>query len=308
MDSVLQQKCFAGLLPLSEGQDLVEDVENLLCDPVRAWKLKTEDSDKYFEGAQNTRLKQRNTGKTLVACLLKFYDRRQTMANVCRHVRDAILGILREAGVPSGESNSARATLSTVTMRHTIESIFKKKVSFCSIPGDYEALLVLCVYCVVEHVLHANKRSQYGRQVDDALRVDRILAHIHGKELDESVHGEEVPSSHLTPANTQDMQDELPGLDLLDAHDVRTVFGSIQHDMDIDQVLMDSLDVPESMTTRVPEEGDAFQVWLESSFLDDDADHLQVYAPSLEPGFCDDHIFSEEQREFEPWELEYVLM
>ncbi len=37
---------------------MVEDVENLLCDPVRARKLKTEDSDKYFEGAQNTRLKQ----------------------------------------------------------------------------------------------------------------------------------------------------------------------------------------------------------------------------------------------------------
>eukprot|EP00889_Picochlorum_renovo_P006778 jgi/Picre1/33808/NNA_001287.t1 len=89
-----------GLLLLSEEHDLVKDVKNLLCDPARVEIFRIKGSNKYFRGLQYAKHKQRNMGKTLLACLLRFRDQTKTMEIVCKQVEDAICGILQLSSSP----------------------------------------------------------------------------------------------------------------------------------------------------------------------------------------------------------------
>jgi hypothetical protein len=295
----------------------VKDVKNLLCDPARVEIFRIKGSNKYFRGLQYAKHKQRNMGKTLLACLLRFRDQTKTMEIVCKQVEDAICGILQGSlQQPSSTDMPVRAKTNSVTVRHSRDSIFDGldgNVYFCKMEGDYDALLVVCVYCVVEHVLHAKKSSKYGKEVDEALRVDRILAKIYEQGLDENVSDGAALFDDVAPPETP-MMPEMQGVGMLDVHDVSTILGSNEYGMDIDQLLWDFLGSPESMPDGFSEGMDGVQRNLESSFNDAhepmvcQSEDWRVFFPTME---CDDMdyegIVHDDLEEFDPWELEQLL-
>lgn len=295
----------------------MKDVKSLLCDPARVGIFRIKGSNKYFKGLQNAKPEQRNMGKTLLACLLRFHDQTKTMEIVCKQVEDAICDILQGSlQQPSPTDMPVRAQTSSVTVRHSRDSIFKKpdgNVSFCKMEGDYDALLVVCVYCVVEHVLHAKKSSKYGKEVDEALRVDRILAKIYEQSLDESDGA--ALFDDVAPPETPKMP-EMQGVGMLDVHDVSTMLGSNEYGMDIDQLLWDFLGSPESMTDGFFEGMDGVQRNLESSFNDAhepmvcQSEGWRVFFPTMEYDDMDydDGMMCDDLEEFDPWELEQVLL
>ena len=293
----------------------MKDVESLLFDPARARVFNIQGSNQYFRGIRNAKPEQRNMEKTLLACLVRFHDQNKSMAIVCTQIEDAISSILQEClQHPSPARMPVRAKTSQVTVRHSRDSIFKKpygNVSFCKMEGDYDALLVVCVYCVVEHVLHVNKSSKYGQEVDDALRVDRILARIYEQVLDESVNHGAALSDDGAPPETPVLQDGGCGLGSLDVHDGTTMLG-----MDLDQPFWDALSVPESMVDGVAQENPSLDVqrMLEVPPAADErmapSEDWHDFYPFMESDLHFDDLMCDDLdlQEFEPWELEQVLL
>lgn len=200
---------FAGLTNV-QTHDLVSDVLHVLKDGNLASSLfQIRGTNKYFKGLINAKLRQRNMQKALLVCFLRITGMQGTEKALAQHVQEVIARVLRNSGVlmdhHSPETPDIRAKTKHTTMRHDRESLFSNVggVNIDCMDSDYEALIIVSVYAIAEHIKHAQKELLYDQSVEKSLRIDNLLEESLERPLPEMVGCNTPAPQPLTPTQAQ---------------------------------------------------------------------------------------------------------